>query len=131
MPKSAKTVLTINSIIMIGLLILAFQVYINWQSEYFMAFLSAAIIGGLFLCQMVVMYKGRKLWNMLRAIIYVLALLIALFLVASLADLFTVAGFFKCLGSLFLTLYLLGLRGYLNSKEFLGYFTGLEQTESE
>ncbi len=131
MPKSAKTLLTINSIIMIGLLILAFQVYMNWQAEYFLAYLSAAVIGGLFLCQMVIMYRGRKLWNMLRAIIYVLALLVALFFVASLADLFTLVGFFKCLGSLLLTLYLIGLRGYLNSKEFLGYFTGLEQTESE
>ncbi|NVJ67584.1 MAG: hypothetical protein HWE16_13945 [Gammaproteobacteria bacterium] len=129
MPKSAKTVLAINSIIMIALLILAFQVYMNWQSEYFMAYLSAAVIGGLFLCQMVIMYKGRKLWNMLRAIIYVLALLVALFFVASLADLFTLAGFFKCLGSFLLAFYLLGLRGYLNSKGFLGYFTGLEQGE--
>ncbi|WP_251357800.1 hypothetical protein [Kangiella sp. TOML190] len=121
MPKSAKIVLTINSILMIGLLILAFQVYMNWQSEYFMAYLSAAIIGGLFLCQLVIMYKGRKLWNMLRAILYILALLVALFLVASLADLFTLAGFLKCLGSLLLVLYLIGLRGYLNAKEFLDY----------
>ncbi len=131
MPKSAKTVLTINSILMIGLLLLAFQVYMNWQGEYFMAYLSVAIIGGLFLCQLVIMYKARKLWNMLRAIMYILALLVALFLVASLADLFTLAGFFKCLGSVLLTLYLIGLRGYLNSKGFLAYLTGLEQSEEK
>lgn len=121
MPASAKTVLTINSILMIGLLLLAFQVYMSWQAEYFLAYLSAAVIGGLFLCQMVVMYKGHKLWNMLRMILYVLALLVALFLVASLADLFTLAGFFKCLGAFVLAFYILGLRGYLNSKEFLTY----------
>lgn len=121
MPKSAKTVLTINSILMIGLLALAFQVYMSWQDEYFMAYLSAAVIGGLFLCQMVVMYKGQKLWNMLRMIIYVLALLVAMFLVASLAHLFTLTGFLKCLGSLLLSIYLIGLRGYLNSKSFLEY----------
>lgn len=131
MPNSAKTVLTINSIIMIGLLILAFQVYMNWQAEYFLAYLSVAVIGGLFLCQMVIMYKGRKLWNMLRAIIYVLALLVALFFVASLADLFTLVGFFKCLASFILAIYLVGLRGYLNSKDFLGYFTELEPAEDK
>ncbi len=122
MPQSVKTVLTINSVIMIALFMLGFQIYMNWQSEYFLAYLSAAVIGGLFFCQMVMMYKGHKFWNMLRAIIYVMALLVALFFVASLADLFTLVGFFKCLGSFVLAFYLLGLRGYLNSKGFLEYF---------
>ncbi|MRX27188.1 hypothetical protein [Kangiella sp. HZ709] len=126
MPKSAKTVLTINSILMITLLVLAFQVYMNWQGEYFLAFLSAAMIGGLFLCQMVIMYRGQKLWNTLRGILYVLALLVALYFVVSLAALFSIIGFIKCFSALLLAFYLIGLRGYLNSKGFLGYFTGLE-----
>ena len=125
MPKSCKIVLWVNSALIVLTLGILFSAYSVIGAQILIALSSWTLVGALLLCQWVIAFKARRLWNILRGVLYVTALLQALSLLILSQYFLTVIGFISLLITLLIIIYLIGLRGYLNSKDFLSYFTEL------
>ncbi|WP_223670335.1 hypothetical protein [Kangiella shandongensis] len=122
MPKGVKTVLVINLIIIVVVGWTLFNMYTETGAEILIAFASWSLFGTLLFGQLVLLAKMSKAWGMLRALIWVVALLQALTTMVLTKDFLSLWGALAVIGSLFVVVYLIGLRGYLNSDNFKSWF---------
>jgi uncharacterized metal-binding protein len=122
MPKGVKNVLLINLIIMVVAAWAIFNMYTETGAEILIAFATWSLFGTLLFTQLVLLAKLRKAWGMLRALIYTVALLQALTTMVLTKDFLSLWGVLAFFGSLFVVIYLIGLRGYLNSDGFKQWF---------
>lgn len=118
MPSGVKNVLVINLVIMLVTLWALFNMYTETGAEVLIAFATWSLFGTLAFAQVVLLSRMCKAWGMLRALIYVVALLQALTTMVLTKDFFSLWGALTFFGSLFVVFYLIGLRGYLNSDGF-------------
>ncbi|GAA4342443.1 hypothetical protein [Kangiella taiwanensis] len=122
MPKGVKNVLLINLVIIAVAAWAIFNMYTETGAEILIAFATWSLLGTLTFCQIVLLSKMRKAWGMLRALIYTIALLQALTTMVLTKDFLSLWGVLAFFGSLFVVIYLIGLRGYLNSDGFKQWF---------
>ena len=122
MPLGVKNVLIINLVIIAIAGWALFNMYTETGAEILIAFATWSLFGTLLLTQVVLLAKLRKAWRMLRALIYVIALLQALNTMILTKDFLSVWGALAVLGSLLVVFYLIGLRGYLGSDSFKAWF---------
>ena len=122
MPKGVKNVLLINLIIIVVAAWALFNMYTETGAEILIAFATWSLFGTLVFTQIALLTKLRKSWAMLRALIYTIALLQALTTMVLTKDFLSLWGVLTFFGSLFVVIYLIGLRGYLNSDGFKQWF---------
>ncbi|AOE49490.1 hypothetical protein [Kangiella sediminilitoris] len=122
MPKGVKNVLVINLIIIAIVGWSLFNMYTETGAEILIAFASWSLFGTLLLADIILLTKMRKAWGMLRALIWVIALLQALTTMVLTKDFLSLWGALAFFGSLVVVIYLIGLRGYLNSDSFKNWF---------
>ncbi|GEM_PF-1697764 len=122
MPKGVKNVLLINVVIIAIAAWALFNMYTETGAEILIAFATWSLLGTLVFCEIVLLSKMRKAWGMLRALIYTIALLQALTTMVLTKDFLSLWGVLAFFGSLFVVIYLIGLRGYLNSDGFKQWF---------
>ena len=122
MPKGVKNVLLINLIILALAAWALFNMYTETGAEILIAFATWSLFGTLIFTQLVLLAKLRKAWAMLRALIYTIALLQALTTMVLTKDFLSLWGALAFFGSLLVVIYLIGLRGYLNSDGFKQWF---------
>jgi len=122
MPNGVKNVLWVNLAI-IGITAWSlFNMYTETGAEILIAFATWSLLGTLVFTQIVLLAKMRKAWAMTRALIYTIALLQALTTMVLTKDFLSLWGVLAFFGSLFVVIYLIGLRGYLNSDGFKQWF---------
>ncbi|WP_110198860.1 hypothetical protein [Kangiella spongicola] len=126
MPTGVKNVLIINLLIMLVSGWALFNMYTETGAEVLIAFATWSLFGTLAFAQVVLLSRMRKAWGMLRALIYVVALLQALTTMVLTKDFFSLWGALIFFGSLFVVIYLIGLRGYLNSDGFKQWLLKLQ-----
>ena len=122
MPKGVKNVLLINLVIIVVAAWALFNMYTETGAEILIAFATWSLFGTLIFTQLVLLAKLRKAWAMLRALIYTIALLQALTTMVLTKDFLSLWGALAFFGSLLVVIYLIGLRGYLNSDGFKQWF---------
>lgn len=122
MPSGVKNVLLVNTIILALVGLLLFTMYTETGAEILIAFTSWSLFGTLLFTQIVLVTKMRKAWAMLRALIWVVALLQALSTMVLTKDFLSLSGALIFFGSLLVVIYLIGLRGYFNSDGFKQWF---------
>ena len=122
MPKGVKNVLLINLVIIVVAAWALFNMYTETGAEILIAFATWSLFGTLIFTQLVLLAKLRKAWAMLRALIYTIALLQALTTRVLTKDFLSLWGALAFFGSLLVVIYLIGLRGYLNSDGFKQWF---------
>jgi len=123
MPLGVKNVLIINLVIMLITGWALFNMYTETGAEILIAFATWSLFGTLLFTQLVLLARIRKAWSMLRALIYVIALLQALNTMILTKDFLSLWGALAVLGSLLVVFYLIGLRGYLGSDGFKKWFS--------
>lgn len=123
MPQAIKVVLIINLAIMLVTGWALFNMYTETGAEILIAFATWSLFGTLLFTQLVLLVRIRKAWSMLRALIYVIALLQALNTMILTKDFLSLWGALAVLGSLLVVFYLIGLRGYLGSDGFKRWFS--------
>lgn len=126
MPAGVKNVLIVNLVIIAISLWALFNMYTETGAEILIAFATWSLLGTLVFAEIVIVSRIRKAWRMLRALIYVVALLQALTTMVLTKDFFSLWGFLIFVGSLFVVIYLIGFRGYLNSDGFKRWLLKLE-----
>lgn len=122
MPQGVKNVLLINLVILAIAGWALFNMYTETGAEILIAFATWSLFGTLAFTQLVLLVKTRKAWGMLRALLYVIALLQALNTMILTKDFLSLWGALAVLGSLLVVFYLIGLRGYLSSDGFKQWF---------
>ena len=131
MPLGLKIIFIVNILLILSYSVLLFFYGALLRKYYpLVLFISGVTAGGLFCLQLILFYKIQRLLGFIRLLIYVISIMQGLLVLLMLKDLFSVLGMLFILSAVLLVIYLIGVRGYLSSKQTLNYFGFLPSTAS-